>query len=155
MPLTWYLIFILHILPSLVYSLYPNYSIALVPCLHTFSNRDSFIILLVYSICLLSLNLSFSILYGVFLSNFWTLFSFQTFYFLTYTVRYNKEQGKIQNKTKNKIITLAGGGQWGFFLYFLLTFSGAILRPLLIFSIFFFILFCQASSLFHHGPNLC
>ena len=149
MPLTWYPIFILHILPSPVYSLCPNHSIALVPCLCTFSNRDSFIILLVYSICLLLLNLSFSILYGVFLSNLWTLFSFQTFYFLTYTVRYNKEQGKIQNKTKNKTTTLAGDRQWGFLLYFLLTFSGAILRPLLIFSIFLFILYEFLECLFN------
>jgi len=63
MPLTWYLISILYILPRLVHSLCSNHSVVLILCLCILLTRNSFIIFLVYSICLFSINLSFYTLF--------------------------------------------------------------------------------------------
>jgi len=97
MPLTWYPISISHILPSLVHFLYPNHSVALILCLCTLLTRNSFIIFLVYSIYLLSINPSFHILFTV------ALFKFLDFYFyFCLLISYSYSIATSGNKIKLK-----------------------------------------------------
>ena len=105
MLLTWYSISILHILLSLVHSLCPNHTIALVPCLCTLSNRDSFINFLVYFVYLFSLNLSFCILFSISFQTFGLLFSFQFLIFLLIYLDH-KKQNKIWRKLKEQKETI-------------------------------------------------
>ena len=100
MLLTWYLISTLHIPPSLVHSLCFDYAIALISCLCTLSNRDSFINFLVCSVCLFSLNSSFCVLFEVFFQTFKLLFSFLNF--LTHTFRSQKNKIKIKKKLRKQ-----------------------------------------------------
>jgi len=96
-PLTWYLISILHILLSLVYFHCPDHTVALIFCLCALLTRNSFIIFLVYSICLLSINLSF---YAPFTG---VLFKFLDFYFyFCLLIFYSHSIATTENKIKFK-----------------------------------------------------
>ena len=149
MPLTWYSISTLHILPSLVLSHCPEHTVAFVPYLHAFPTGISSINFLVYSVCLFSLTLSFHALFRVSSQNFKLLFIL-ILAFLTHT--FNSQKIKILwNKRKNKTIILTRGRRQSSFL---LTFSGAILRPLCIIPTFLLPdCFFWTSSLLHCSPN--
>ena len=124
---TWYLISTLHIPPSLVLSHCPDH--AVVPCLCTFPMGIFFFInFLVYSVCLFSLTCSFHALFRVSSQNFKLLFIL-ILVFLTHT--FNSQKIKILLKEKQKTANLTRGGRWSSLL---LTFSGAILRPLCVIS---------------------
>ena len=100
MLLIWYLISTSHIPPSLALSHCPEHTVAFVPCLCTFPTEISFINFLVYSICLLSLTLSFHALFGVFFSkNFQTSFHFK---FLIFLLIYLDHERKITIKKERK-----------------------------------------------------
>ena len=115
------------------------------PCI---SNRDFlYLISLVYSVCLFSLTLSFCALFRVSSQNFQTSLHL-ILTFLTHTINSQEITNSIR-KNKTKILT---GGRWRSHL--LLTFSGAILGPLLFISILLLpALFFWAPSPLHRGPN--
>ena len=141
--LTWYLISTLHILPSPVLSHCPDHAVSLVSCLYAFSNRN-FLHKFLSIFCLL-INPSFSTLFMVSFQNFFS------FYFLDLFTHTFRSQNSIKIYIKNKDIILARG-KWQSSL--LLTFSGAILRPLLSISALLLPIFSfQTPFPLHHGPN--
>ena len=148
MLLTWYLISTLHIPPSPALSHCPKHTVAVILCLYVFPMGISFINFLVYSVHLFSLTLSFYALFGVSSQNFKLLFIL-ILVFLTHT--FNSQRIKNSIKEKNKTSILTGGERRSLLL---LTFSGAILRPLHIISAFLFpdLSFWTPSPL-HCGPN--
>ena len=108
----------------------------------------SFINFLVYSVHLFSLTLSFYALFGVSSQNF-KLFFILILVFLTHI--FNSQKIKILLKKNQGTTNLTGDG-WQSPL--LLTFSGAILGPLLFISVLLLpALSFQAPSLLHRGPN--
>ena len=135
MLLTWYLISTSHILPSLVLFLYPDHSVVLVFCFHAFPTEINS---LVYSVYLLTPALMHFL--GFIFTTFRLLFSF------SFLISYSHIQitQKTSKKLKTTILT-KGRQQSPLFL----TFSGAILGPLL----FIFILLLLTPSPFHHSPN--
>jgi len=143
---TWYLISTSHIPPSLVLSHCPEHTVAVVLCLCIFPMGISFINFLVYSVCLFSLTLSFHALFRV---SFKTSNFFLILAFLTHT--FNSQKIKILLKKKQETTNLIGGRRWSSLF---LTFSGAILGPLLFISILLLpALFFRALSLLHCSPN--
>ena len=102
-PLTWYLISISHILPSLVHSLCLDHAVAFVLYLHTLSTNIFLIIFLVDFICLFLFNPSFYVLFMEFpfkFSNFH--FHFCLLIFFTHTVQ--TQQNKTHNKQKTSLL---------------------------------------------------
>ena len=146
---TWYQISTLYILPSLVLSYCPEHAVAFVLCLHAFlMGIFLHLISLVYSVCLFSLTFSFHTLFRVSFQtsfHFNSCFSYSHIYFTE-----NKILIKSLLKRKNKTSILTGGGQRS---PPLLTFSRAILGPLLFISVLLPAFFFQALSLLHCGSN--
>ena len=101
MLLTWYLISTLHILPSLVHSFCPNHAVALVPCLHAFSNRDSFLIFQYILSNYFYQTLASAHFLGFF-SNFQTFIFILFLNFLTYTLRSQKTKLKSKRKLRKQ-----------------------------------------------------
>jgi len=132
MLLTWYPISILHIPPSPVLSHCPDHAVAFVLCFHAFlTGIFLHLISLVYSVRLFLLTLSFCALFGVSSQNFQTSFHL-ILTFLTHIFNSQEIKKKNSIKRKNKTSILIRGGQRS---PPLLTFSGAILGPLLFISI--------------------
>ena len=131
MPPTWYQISTSHIPPSLVLFYCPEHAVAFVLCLHAFlMGIFLHLISLVYSVYLFSLTLSFCTLFRVSSQtsfHFNSYFSYSHIYFTE-----NKILIKSLLKRKNKTSILTGGGQRS---PPLLTFSRAILGPLLFISV--------------------
>ena len=94
-PPTWYLIFILHIPPSLVHSLCLNYTVALVPPLYT-SNSDSFIFLSIFYLLFHLTLASMHFLWVFFFQNFGPCFHFNLLSFLLTYCRQNQENKKFK-----------------------------------------------------------
>ena len=110
------------------------------------SNGNLFFInFLVYSVCLFSLTLSFRALFGVCFSNFQT--SFHLIFVFSYShVQFTEKINSIKHKTTN--LTRGGRRSPPF-----LTFSRAILGPLLFISVLLPALSFRTPSLLHRGPN--
>ena len=115
-----------------------------------FPTGISFINSLVYSVCLFSLTPSFSTLFRVFFLKLSNFFSFYFLNFLTHTFR-SQNKINIYIYIRNKDTILTGGRQQN---PFLLSFSGAILGPLLsISTLLLLVLSFKAPSPLHCGPN--
>jgi len=69
---------------------------ALILCLYAFTNGNSFINLLVYSVHLFSFNPSFYVFFGVAFQNFQTLFSFYFLILLLIHLDHKKQNKKIK-----------------------------------------------------------
>ena len=103
--LTWYLISILLILLSLVYSLCPNHAVALVLCLSALLMRIPLLFSL-YILSIFSFNSSFYVPFTEFsFQIFRLLFHFCLLIFLLTQYRHNRKQNKIQNNTENENYT--------------------------------------------------
>ena len=99
MPLTWYLISTLHILPSLVHFHCPNHAVPLVSYLSVLTNRDFFYQLLSIFCLFIFIQLQLLCTFQSFFSkNFGLLFSFHFLIFLLTHLDYKKQN--MLNKTK-------------------------------------------------------
>ena len=109
-PLTWYLISILYILPSPVLFHCSDHTVAFVPCLHAFPTGIFFTNFLVYSVCLFLLTLSFCALFGVSFQKLSKLLFILILDFLTHTFRSQKIKKILLNKEKTKPLNLIEDG---------------------------------------------